>query len=154
MLHAVERPVYDLTIFRVHSGKLTLKMYSKGERVLRIGGITHNTKQLRCGKRIDRFPQITASLKGILERFLKVVRGVDVSFIDDGKLETWPLPSKVGATRVGGVDVNRPRMRSVMETVIELSIQPRGFTASDLAGKVAEILESSEIPYQPPSGFL
>jgi hypothetical protein len=33
---AVERPVYDLTVFKLHCGKLALKIYSKGERVLRI----------------------------------------------------------------------------------------------------------------------
>ena len=27
---AVERPTYDLTIFKLHSGKLTLKIYTKG----------------------------------------------------------------------------------------------------------------------------
>jgi len=32
----VERPVYDLTIFKLHCGRLTLKIYTKGERVLRI----------------------------------------------------------------------------------------------------------------------
>jgi hypothetical protein len=144
----VERPVYDLTVFKVHFGKLTVKMYSKGERVLRIEAIAHNTKQLRCGRGIDRFPQIIASLKAILERFLDILRGVDVSFIDDGKLETWPLPSTVGATRVGGIDVNRPRMQAVMEGVIALSIKPRGFTASDLATNVKEILGGSVPDYQ------
>ena len=94
----VERPVYDLTIFKIHFGKMTVKMYSKGERVLRIEVIIHNTSQLRCGKRIDRFPRICESLKEVLERFLTVLNGVDVSFIDNGTLEKWPLPSKVGAT--------------------------------------------------------
>lgn len=144
---ALERPVYDLTIFKIHFGKLTIKMYSKGERVLRIEAIVHNTKQLRCRKRIDRFPQIIALLKGILERFLKVLRGVDVSFVDDGKMETWPLPSKVGTTRVGGIDVNRPRMQAVMEGVIGLSTNPRGFTASELTGRVKEILGDSVPDY-------
>ncbi|WP_205078110.1 hypothetical protein, partial [Pelotomaculum propionicicum] len=32
----VEKPTYNLTVFKVHFGKLTLKMYDKGERVLRI----------------------------------------------------------------------------------------------------------------------
>ena len=32
----VEKPTYDLTIFRLHCGKLTWKIYTKGERVLRI----------------------------------------------------------------------------------------------------------------------
>ena len=39
----VERPTYDRTIFKLHRGKLTLKIYTKGERVLRIEAIAHNT---------------------------------------------------------------------------------------------------------------
>jgi len=144
----VERPVYDLTIFKVHFGKLTVKMYSKGERVLRIEVIVHNTKQLHCRRRIDQLPQIIALLKGILERFLKVLRGVDVAFIDNERLDTWPLASNVGQTRVGGLDVNRPRMRAVMESVIDLSVNPRGFTAADLAKRVKEILGNSVPDYQ------
>jgi hypothetical protein len=143
----VERPVYDLTIFKVHFGKLTVKMYSKGEHVLRIEVIVHNTKQLHCRRRIDQLPQIIALLKGILERFLKVLRGVDVAFIDNERLDTWPLASKVGQTRVGGLDVNRPRMRAVMESVIDLSVNPRGFTAADLAERVKEILVDSVPDY-------
>ena len=145
----VERPVYDLTIFKVHFGKLTVKMYSKGECVLRIEAIAHNTVELRCGKVIDRFPKITESLKAILERFLCVLRWVDVSFIGAGTLETWPLPSKVGLTRMAGVDVNQPRMRVVMEALIALSTSPRGFTASELAAKVREILKDSDPHYHP-----
>ena len=34
---AVERPTYDLTIFKLHCGKLTLKIYTKGERVTSLG---------------------------------------------------------------------------------------------------------------------
>jgi hypothetical protein len=143
----VERPVYDLTIFKIHYGKLTIKMYSKGERVLRIEVIAHNVKQLGYGRGIKRFPQITTSLKVIVERFLAVLRGVDVSFIDNGRLDHWPLASKVGQTRVGGIDVNRPRMRAVMEGVIALSTHPRGFGASDLAGRVKEILGDSVPDY-------
>jgi hypothetical protein len=40
---AVERPTYDLTIFKLHCRNLTLKIYTKGERVLRIEAIAHNT---------------------------------------------------------------------------------------------------------------
>src|SRR6516225_5121168 len=36
---AVERPSYDLTVFKLHCGKLTLKIYTKGERVLRIEAV-------------------------------------------------------------------------------------------------------------------
>ena len=52
----VERPVYDLTIFKVHFGKLTVKIYSKGERVLRVEAVAHNTIDLHCGRGINKFP--------------------------------------------------------------------------------------------------
>lgn len=137
---SVERPVYDLTVFKVHFGKLTVKIYSKGERVLRIEVVAHNTKDLKCGRSIINFPRIITSLKDILERFLSVLRSVDISFIDSGTFENWPLPSKIACTRVGGINVNQYRIRTVMKAVIALSINPRGFTASELAYKVREIM--------------
>jgi hypothetical protein len=45
----VETPAYDVTIFKVHCGKMTLKIYTKGERVLRIEVIVHNTREHRWG---------------------------------------------------------------------------------------------------------
>jgi hypothetical protein len=145
----VERPVYDLTIFKVHFGKLTVKIYSKGERVLRVEVIAHNTEDLRCGKQIEKFSEIIEALKQILERFTSVLNSVDVAFIDSGTLESWPAPSTLGATRISGVDVNKPRIRAVMEAVIALSINQRGFSASQLAEKVREILKLSEEEYSP-----
>jgi hypothetical protein len=144
----VERPVYDLTVFKIHYGKLTAKMYSKGEHVLRIEAIAHNTKDLRCGKLIERFPQITESLKTILERFLSALHRVDISLINTGTLDTWPMPSKVGDRQVAGVDINRPRIRAVMEAVVALSTNPHGFTAVEVAKKVKEILKNSSIHYE------
>ncbi len=63
----VERPVYALTLFKLHFGNLTLKAYTKGERVLRFEAIAHSTKELHCGRRLDRFPEIVGRLKGMLE---------------------------------------------------------------------------------------
>ena len=67
---AVERPTYDLTIFKLHCGKLTLKIYTKGERVLRIEAMAHNTQELDCGRSLENFPEIVSRLKSILERFI------------------------------------------------------------------------------------
>lgn len=146
---AVERPVYDLTVFKVHFGKLTAKIYSKGERVLRVEIIAHNTKDLRCGKVIEKFPQIIKSLEGILERFLSVLRSIDVSFLDASALETWHLPSQVGSSRIGGINTNQPRIRAVMKAVVALSKNPRGFTSSEVSIKVKGILNGSDIMYDP-----
>jgi hypothetical protein len=46
----VETPAYDVTIFKIHYGKMTLKIYSKGEHVLRIEVIVHNTREYRWGR--------------------------------------------------------------------------------------------------------
>ena len=43
-----------LTVFKLHFGKLSLKIYDKGERNLRIEGVAHNIKDLKCGKDITR----------------------------------------------------------------------------------------------------
>jgi len=145
----VERPVYDLTVFKIHFGKLTVKIYSKGERVLRVEAIAHNTEDLRCGKQIEKFSEIVEALKQTLQRFTSVLNSIDAAFIDSGTLESWPTPSTVGATRIGGLDVNKVRIRAVMEAVIALSLIPRGFSASQLAEKVRDILGLSEEEYSP-----
>ena len=144
----IETPTYGLTVFKVHFGKLTAKMYSKGERVLRIEAIAHNTHDLRCGKIIPKFPAIVGALRDIVEHFLSVVHSVDISFIDDGTLETWPSSSKVGATPVPGINVNSPRTCAVMQAMIALApTRPLGFTVADLASKVREILNVPQTRY-------
>jgi hypothetical protein len=37
-------------VFKIHFGRLALKKYDKGERVLRIELIVNDTAELRCGK--------------------------------------------------------------------------------------------------------
>ena len=52
----IERPQHDLTIFKIHFGKLTVKLYSKGARVLRCEAIVHNTKALKGKRSLPAFP--------------------------------------------------------------------------------------------------
>lgn len=120
----LETPVYDLTVFKLHFGKLTLKAYTKGEHVLRFEVVVHNTHDLGCGRVLERFPLIVARLASILERFLTTLDCVDVAFIGDDTLEQLPLPSRVGKVRVGGIDLNNPRMRAALSAVLALSPSP------------------------------
>jgi len=133
---AVERPMYDLTIFKVHFRRLTLKIYTKGERVLRIEAIAHNTKDLRCGKSLERFPEIVNKLAAMVNRFLSILRCIGAAWIADGTLDDLSKPSQVGKVRVGGINVNQPRIRAVMAAVIALAPSPLGFSASELAERV------------------
>ena len=148
----VETPTYDLTVFKVHYGKMTLKIYTKGARVLRIEVIVHNTKAYRWGRSLPCFGEIVIRLRGILERFLNAVGCLDACFVADDTLENLPLPALVGQTKVGGIDFNKPRMRRVAEAVLALSTSPTspaGFTASDLAQKVRKMNGQAEADYGP-----
>jgi hypothetical protein len=143
----VEKPDYDTTIFKVHYGKMTLKIYSKGEHVLRIEVILHNAKAYRWGHSLPCFPQIVVRLKGILERFLDAVGCINSCFVSDETLDNLPQPAMIGQTKVGGIDLNKPRIRSVAEAVLALSPSPAGFTSSDLARQVHSITGKPESEY-------
>ena len=140
-------PTYDLTLFKLHCGKLTLKIYTKGERVLRIEVVVHHTEELRCGRSLERFPEIVVQAKSILERFMEALSCIDQCFIADRMLEQLPAPSQVGKTKVGGIDLHKPRMRRVVEAVMALSPSPNGFTASQLASQVQALGKQSPSDY-------
>ena len=143
----VEEPVHNLTVFKVHCGYLTLKVYTKGEHVLRTEVVVHNAQALGCCRSLSSFPLIVCRLRGILERFHQVLSSVDACFIDDGTLERLPLPAQLGTTRVGGINFNQARMRHVVRAIVALSPSPRGFAASPLADKVRSLTGQAESEY-------
>jgi hypothetical protein len=122
----VETPEYGLTIFKVHAGALTLKMYTKGERVLRCEAIVHNVRKLKEGNSLARWVPVVTHLNEILDRFLEVVQCVDSATLDDGTYEWLPEPSATGAARVAGINLASARTAAVMEAVVALSTQPGG----------------------------
>lgn len=145
----IERPQHDLTIFKIHFGKLTVKLYSKGARVLRCEAIVHNTKALKGKRGLSAYSHIINQLKQILTRFLNQLQTIDTPFIADETLAALPLPTLLGQSKVAGIDLNKPRVRAVLEAVVALAVLPTGFTASDLAAKVCHILGLSATDYLP-----
>src|SRR5674476_582967 len=143
----IERPKWNLTVFKVNFGLLTLKGYTKGEHVLRFEAIVHNTKTLHTGRVLDKFPVIVAQLAGMVDRFTSMLDCVDVAFLPDGILDQLPNPSQIGASRVGGVDINKPRARAVLSAVLALAVSPDGFTIGDLADKVRSLTGQNEQEY-------
>jgi hypothetical protein len=135
----IERPRWNLTLFKVHFGLLTLKGYTKGEHVLRFEAIVHNTATLHTGRVLENFPAIVAHLAAMVDRFTSMLDCVDVAFLPDGILDQLPTPSQIGATRVGGVDINKPRVRAALTATLALAVAPDGFTVGDLAGKVRSV---------------
>ena len=80
----IEKPQYGLTWFRIRFGLLQLKAYTKGEHVLRFEATVHNTKELRCRRSLDNFPEIITRLAGMAERFATALDCADISFLPDG----------------------------------------------------------------------
>jgi hypothetical protein len=132
----IERPSYDLTIFKIHFGLLTVKAYTKGERVLRFEAITHNTKSLGCGRVLDKFGDIVTALADILERFMSVVDCLDAAFIPDGLLDDLSRPGTIAQARTAGITLEAPRMRAMLAAVIALAPLHGGFTVADLVAKI------------------
>jgi hypothetical protein len=143
----IERPRWNLTLFKVHFGLLTLKGYTKGERVLRLEAIVHNTRTLHTGRALEKFPAIVARLAGMVERFTGMLDCVDVAFLPDGLLDQLPLPTQLGATRVGGVDVNKIRIRNTLAAALALAVAPDGFTVAEFAAKVHALTGQTAADY-------
>jgi hypothetical protein len=132
----IETPRFDLTLFKLHFGNLTLKAYTKGEHVLRFEAVVHNTRALCCGRVLDNFPTIIGKLAGMVDRFTTTLDCVDHTFIGDDFLDRLPTPTRLGATRVGGIDLNKPRIRAALAAVLALSVTSGGFTVAEFTTKV------------------
>ena len=145
-------PTYDLTNFKVHFGRLTVKAYTKGEHVLRVEAIAHNTRDLGCGRVLERWGDITSRLADITDRFCTTLDCVDVGFIADGLLDELPRPSQLGAARVGGIDLNKERIRNALAAVLALAASPSGFTVAQFTDKVRALTGQDEHAYSTRQG--
>src|SRR5947208_5723149 len=98
----IERSVYDLTVFKVHFGKLTLKMYDKGDRVLRVEIIVNNIEELRCGKRLEKLPGMLQRLQEMVVAFLGIVQAAHLSFVDGQQFGCFGRAECAGHATDGG----------------------------------------------------
>ena len=104
--------------------------------MLRFEAIVHNTAELRCGRMIEKFPAIVTRLAGVVERFATALDCVDTGFIGDGILDELPTGTQLGATRIGGVDLNKPRLHDALRAALALAPAPNGFTVAEFTAKV------------------
>jgi DNA-binding transcriptional ArsR family regulator len=129
----LERPTHHLTVFKLHFGLLTLKIYDKGERVLRVEAIAHNAKALKQGRVLAQLPALVAALQGMALRFLDVLHAAHPAVLDLRAADDLARPSETGAIRVAGIDLRSPRMRAAVHALLALGPAPTGFGARDLA---------------------
>src|SRR5713101_8201289 len=135
----IEKPQYGLTWFRIRFGLLQLKAYTKGEHVLRFEATVHNTKELRCRRSLENFPEIITRLAGMADRFATALDCADIGFLPDGVPGELPLPAQTGPRRTAGVDLNKPRIRAALAAALALAPAPGGFTVAEHAAKVRQI---------------
>lgn len=144
---SVKSPEYDLTVFKVKWGKLTLKIYDKARQVLRVEVVVHNCGELKSGKLLDKWAIISGRMQELLVRFLATVQAADRCFIGEEAFENWTEPSELNKRRMAGIDLNKVRMRSAVETVGELSTKVGGFQLEEMAERMRERLKCSESAY-------
>ena len=128
----IETPDYNLTVFKIRVGKLTLKLYDKGERTLRAEVVVHNTKELGCKRSLEYFEGMVVKLNGLMSSFINNITYAHAAAIDDGTMENLSKPVQTGRTRLAGITLTNKRNVALMECVLALMLYPKGFSCADL----------------------
>jgi hypothetical protein len=149
----VDESTHDLTVLKIHFRRLTLKMYDKGERVLRIEAMAHQVKDLRCGRGLEKLSIMLDKLQRMVIDFLNVLCSAHLSFLGGDVLDQLPQPTQRGSRRLAGVDLQKPGMRAVSEAVLALAPQPGGFTSKEVAEKVRALRGEGTASYNPRRAF-
>ena len=129
----IETPEYNLTIFKIHFGRLTVKLYDKGERTLRAEVVVHNTKDLKCHRALESITEIIEKLETIMNSFLNNLDYAHAATIDDGTFEEITRPTQTGEGRLAGIDFTKQRTNLVAKALLCLSMKPGGFTCREFA---------------------
>ena len=140
---SIEKPEYGLTVFKIHFGNLTLKLYDKGERILRAEIVVHNAEELRCRRGVDNFYEIISKLNIIMNNFMDNLHYSHVSFLNDGSLEQLCSPSQKGKKRLAGIDITKKRNMIAMQSVLALAIKPGGYKISDVVTEMKPRMSKS-----------
>ena len=75
---------------------------------------------------LDKFAQITTRLTAMVDRFTSMFDCADTGLLPDGILDQLPAPAKIAGTRIGGIDMNIPRVRAGLAAALALAVAPAG----------------------------
>jgi hypothetical protein len=84
----------------------------------------HNTKTLKIGRGLEKFPEIVARLAGMAGRFCTMLVCVNTGFIPGGLLDELPAASQLGSTRRYFISPGAARTISALLTLREQVIAP------------------------------
>ena len=134
----VDESHYDMTVFKVHFGKITLKIYDKSETVLRIEVVVHNVGDLRSGRVIEKLPFMLEKLQNMTNGFLEIIQAAHRAFLSEDDIEQKLRELGIlGSIKVAGIDMYQPRIQQVSHSVTRLAVSPCGFEVGDLAEQMA-----------------
>jgi predicted transcriptional regulator len=147
----IEIPDYNLTVFKIHFGALTLKLYDKGERTLRAEVVVHNTKDLKCKRRLEHFDTICKKLKTIMQSFLDNLLYAHVATIATGELQQMVNCQKTGKQKISGINPFKKMDIWVMHAVMAVCFKPFGFSTGDVVQKIKKMyglnLKTPQVAY-------
>jgi hypothetical protein len=132
------KPRYGPGWFRIRFGRLQLKAYTKGEHVLRFEATVHNAKELRCRRSLDNFSQIIDRLAGMPDRFAAALDCAGIGFMPEGCWVSCRCPPRP-ASRIAGINLNKPRIRAALAAALALAAAPGGLTVAEHAARVRQI---------------
>ena len=132
----IEKPRWNLTIFKVHFGLLDAEGVHQRRTRPAFRGDRSSHQAARLRSQTGQVPQITTRLTGMVDRFMSMLDCVEIGFLPDGILDQLPAPSKLSATRTGGLDMNLPRVRAALAAALALAVAPTGFTVAEFTAKV------------------
>jgi hypothetical protein len=72
---------------------------------------------------------------------------VNTGFLGDGVLDKLPAGSTLDATRIGGVDLNKPRMRDALRAALALAPARNGFTVAEFTAKAHALTGADHCGY-------
>lgn len=148
---SIEIPDYNLTVFKIHFGALTLKLYDKGERTLRAEVVVHNTKDLKCKRSLKHFTTICEKLKDIMQSFLNNLLHAHISMISEDELKKLVSCQKKGKQRISGINPFKKIDICVMHAVMAVCFKPFGFSTADVVQKLKKMyglnLKPTQVAY-------
>jgi hypothetical protein len=136
----IEKPDYNLTVFKIQFSGIMLKLYDKGERILRAEVVVHKSKAFKTKRAISNFQEHCGQLRMIMNNFMNNLLYSHVSFLDDGSFNALCSPKQTGDKRLAGINIMKKRDNAIMETVLALSIRPGGYRVRDIVSRMNEIV--------------
>lgn len=147
----IEKPDYNLTVFKIHFEALTLKLYDKGERTLRAEVVVHNTKDLKCKRGLDQFEIIRKKLGAMMVTFLSNLLYVHTAFIEPDALQRLTQGKRRKGQVISGINPFKQRDIRIMHAVMAVGFKPEGFSSSDVAQKLTHMygltLKATQVAY-------